>query len=458
MFFLYSDRIAQIFLPIYFTIIVTTMPFGLANAEPSNLNTTNTIDPTHRFSLRYNSTLIQIKPEPRWNMEVWIEAAPSVLSQIEKVTYVPYPKFEGKIFNITSVNNKFALYMNVFAGPKVNTTVYFKDKEVIEYPTLQTSVTGPLEVFPINLDLNPSINGLTAVINGNATATRGSISKIQVDWGDGNFSKGNFPFSHNYTKTIARTINVTAFSSLGIHVDRSIATSPLLLEKSIPKDSAFNISPKGNAILNVSTSFSNMQDNIPMDYNISGILTSNANGSGIPRQSIIINLVWKEHPEFRNTTHKVLTQGNGYYTYAETLTLAEGNYKILVKPESHIYAGLSVTKDLFVHGHPITQDQLITYLVAFIGITIAAIGAIVKVPSFFTSVKQGNNLSNYMSIINKRHHEFIIEKSIDENQFLKDLEDIRSKVTNLLEQRKISENQYRMLDDKITYLADKAEK
>jgi hypothetical protein len=63
-----------------------------------------------------------------------------------------------------------------------------------------------------------------------------------------------------------------------------------------------------------------------------------------------------------------------------------------------------------------------------------------------------------MSMINNRHYEFIFEKSLDKNQFLKHLEDIRTKVTNLPENRKISENQYRMLDEQITYLTDKVEK
>jgi hypothetical protein len=52
-----------------------------------------------------------------------------VSQDILSVSYLPYPKFtnNNQIINKTSFENKFALNMNVFAGPRINATIYFKD-------------------------------------------------------------------------------------------------------------------------------------------------------------------------------------------------------------------------------------------------------------------------------------------------------------------------------------------
>jgi hypothetical protein len=119
---------------------------------------------------------------------------------------------------------------------------------------------------------------------------------------------------------------------------------------------------------------------------------------------------------------------------------------------------LSGSKDLVVHSHPWTSDQLITYLEIVIGAAVTVIGVILKVLSYFTARKQSKNLSKYVSKINKKYNEFNEEKSIDKNQFVKALEDIRSNITYLLERRGINENQYKMIDDKIANYLDKIAK
>jgi hypothetical protein len=67
-------------------------------------------------------------------------------------------------------------------------------------------------------------------------------------------------------------------------------------------------------------------------------------------------------------------------------------------------------------------------------------------------------LSKYVSKINKKYKQFNEEKSIDKNQFVKALEDIRNNITYLLERRGINENQFKMIDDKIAYYFDKVAK
>jgi pYEATS domain-containing protein involved in immunity len=443
----------------------TTSYVASAVADNSSLNrdppVTNTMDEAHKFSLRYNSTLVQTKPQARWNMTVWVETDPKVLLQIEKVSYLPYPFFtnNNQVINVSSFENNFALSMNVFAGPRINATVYFKDHKVIRYPPLQTFVTGPHEVFPIEFILDPSISGLNATINGKAIAKQGNITEISVDWGDGNSSKGNFPFLHNYSRSIPDLINITAFSNLGLFQSQSISTSPLIVQRSIPKDSSVDISTKAKAVLNVSTSLSSMPDNVPMKYNISGTLSSTLNNSGIVSQPILIDMFWVEHPDIYNRPEHVKTGENGYYSFQDNnLALQAGNYKITVRPEKPIYAGLSGSKDLVVHPHPWTSDQLITYLGIGIGAAVTVIGVILKVPSYFTAIKQSNNLSTYISKVNNKYNEFNEEKSIDKNQFVQDLENIRSNITYLLEKRDLSENQYKMIDDKIAYYLDKVSK
>ena len=280
--------------------------------------------------------------------------------------------------------------MNVFAGPRINATVYFKDHKIIKYPTLRTFVTGPPEVFPIDFILDPSISGLTATINGKATAKQGNITEINVDWGDGNSSKGNFPFLHNYSKSIPNLINITAFSSLGIFQSQSISTIPLIVQRSVPKDSSVDVSTKANAVFNVSTSLSSMPDNLPMKYNISGTLSSTLNNSGIVDQPILIRIRWIEHPDIYDITVNPhpRTGENGYYSYQDNnLALQAGNYKIIARPESPVYAGLSGSKDLVVHAHPLTSDQLITILGIGIGAAVAAYWDRIKRTKLFHSKK-----------------------------------------------------------------------
>jgi hypothetical protein len=46
------------------------------------------MDEAHKFSLRYNSSVIETKPQLRWNMSVWIEAEPEVLQLIKHVSAI----------------------------------------------------------------------------------------------------------------------------------------------------------------------------------------------------------------------------------------------------------------------------------------------------------------------------------------------------------------------------------
>jgi len=413
----------------------------------------NTMDTSYKFSLKYNSTVLEKEPEPRWKMTVWIEADPSVLQNIERVSYHLHPSetFPEPVQNISSPENKFALQLNVIAGPRISATVYFKDNHVVTAPLLRTFVTGSPELFPIELTIDPKLTGLNIIIDGKAIAKEGEISKISVDWGDGNSSEGNFPFSHKYSKTGPYTINVTAQNSFGIFVTRSVQTNALLLEKNIQKESSFRISAKENAALNVATSSPSIPDNTPITYTIRGTLSS-LNGSDVNNQTLLINLLSVDHPELYNVTEQVYTKNNGNYEYKnENLNLRQGTYKILVKPTGPRYTELDAAEVLIVLPQPLTSDQLIQYLALVIGIGGTIIGATLKVPNYLTGIKHSKHFSTYIEKINNKYKEFNnTTKPVNKKQYLDDFDALRSKIIYMLERGDINEDQYKMLDDKVS--------
>lgn len=154
-------------------------------------------------------------------------------------------------------------------------------------------------------------------MNGQAITNAGVITNIQVDWGDKASSNSRFfPFVHTYSKAGLYTITVTAYIKLGIlswSVSRSVQTSELTLENSIPKGSPVIISTKANAILNLSTSTTNIQDNIPVTYKLDGSLV-NRTGYPISQQSIRINIRWIEHPDLYNNNDTAKTDKSGYFS------------------------------------------------------------------------------------------------------------------------------------------------
>ena len=68
----------------------------------------------------------------------------------------------------------------------------------------------------VDVTLNtPQINGYTVMVNGAATTTSGTISTIQVNWGDGTTTTGWFPFTHTYQSSGSFSLFATAQNSNG---------------------------------------------------------------------------------------------------------------------------------------------------------------------------------------------------------------------------------------------------
>ena len=129
--------------------------------------------------------------------------------------------------------------------------------------------------------------------------------------------------------------------------------------------------------------------------------------------------------------------------------------KVLVQVPSH--PGLNATRSLIVLDRPLTTDQLITYLFGAVAAAVGISGVITKVPDYFISRKQVNYLGMYMQQINKKYDEFnkVGNGVHSKQQYLDDLENIRDTITYLLQRRSISENQFKMLDDKISDYQEK---
>jgi len=386
-----------------------------------------------------------------------MKAVPQVLRNIQKVNYLAYPGFMGPngtySVNITSMENKFALGpLNVYAGPRINATVFFRDNQVIKYPTLRTAVQCTPQTCPILFTVIPKLSGLNIKLDGSEES--GNIVKIHVAWGDGTTNEGHFPFMHKYSKPGLYTVTIAATSNLRVTVSQSIQTTTLLLENSIPKGSAFGVSAKANAALSVNTTASSIQDNTPISFIISGKLSS-LNDSVVTNVPLDINIFLVANHNLYDVTYTQPTGANGTYkqVFDNFNLLNDGLYKIIVKPTGQRYSTLNATKDLTVMPHPLTTDQLVTYLFAAIGAVVAVIGGVVKIPSYITQVKQSNNFRLYLLYLNFEYSRYKKTKNpspTDKDRYLDALETSRNNFMDLVASRKITANQYNMLDDLVS--------
>ncbi len=419
---------------------------------------------SNNITLKNSSFTFSPTIPPRWAFIVCIQASHQYLSQIRNVIYhVSQPNtLQTNEANATSPMDNFSSVLSVVGGFPLAATLYFKNGTGIELGPLNIRPTIPhgYETLSlINLNLHPTMTSLlNATINGEVTSKEGNITKIHVDWGDNKTSESNkfpfFPFLHNYSKAgqLPPTINVTAYSSVGLSQSQSVQTQTLLVQRSVTKDSSVGVNTYGT--VNASTTSPSIPEDSSTPFTVWGTLSNSTNGSGIRNQPInIIFLNIANIPSYETPPIHTYADGNYSYSYPNLNFLSHGQYKVLVKVLGHNkFAGLNATKDLIVLARPLTSDQLVTYLATGIGVTVTIIGIITKVPGYFTSKKQANYLSMYMEMINKKYNEFNKDGNGRHNkrQYLNNLEDIRNAITYLLQRRDINENQFKMLDDKIS--------
>jgi hypothetical protein len=86
-----------------------------------------------------------------------------------------------------------------------------------------------------------------------------------------------------------------------------------------------------------------------------------------------------------------------------------------------------------------------------IGTGAAATGAIVTVPGFLKGRKQSKFLATYLLKIHNKYDELCkTTKPTNKNEYLDSLDALRCDIIYLLQKGDINENQYKMLDDRIT--------
>jgi hypothetical protein len=261
-----------------------------------------------------------------------------------------------------------------------------------------------------------------------------------------------FPFSHDYSKAGPYTINVTGTTYYNASISQSVYTEALLLQRSIPSDSSVGV--KGIYTVNVSTSSLRIPKASSNPFIVSGILSYITNGSGVKKQPITIKLLDitnMSSPYYTPLHIRTIDNGSFSYKYSSLNSLSPGDYKVLVSTQFPAIPGLNATRNLIVEADPFTADQLYKGIAIIIG-ALALMTSYLKIPNYFNSRKQVNNLGIYMKDINEKYNEFNydVNGTYNKREYLHDLEDIRDTITYLLRRRDINENQFKMLDDKIT--------
>jgi hypothetical protein len=400
---------------------------------------------------------------PLSNVTAWIEADPRVLQQISKVDYKAFPNFtcpncrNGTYFtSIQDLHNNFAIYLTVYAGPKINTTVYFKDGLNVTLPIKQISIP----CFPFcsisfsnaQLTLN-SDKSWNAKVEGVAITKVGKINKTARDWGDGGqkdeFLNNKFSFTHHYSSLGPYIIKVTATTNKGVKISKDIQLADFPELKDQPKESDYKISINADTVLNVDTTSPSIDSKSATSFGVSGKLI-HLNGIGRNQQELNITLFKADDLGNKRNAPILLTDNNGIYVYKfDPENHDKGNYKVMVIPINASYNHLNVTTNLVVTDSPMTFDQFIQYLSLGIGIAAGVLGAIIKVPTYLSNNRKRNNTSNSIKEINEIYKNYENDTQ-NKNKYLKELKILPDKFPNLLTRGNIAEDQFKFLDDIIT--------
>jgi hypothetical protein len=437
-------------LSLYVPIVLIIMPYiisQIASVSATPLNNDSAIkgemDEAHTFSLQYNSSVIQTEPNPRWNMTVWIDASPLVLKQIDRVVYHPYPGWNNSAYPGIP-EEKFALFLpSIYAGPIINSTVYFKDNRSITYDKFRTSVPIPFDIMKLNI----TYQGLTVTLDERIDTDFGNITNINISWGDGKSASGNFPINHTYLEKSLYTIIVTASTTRNILLSESINTIGFSPDKD----------ERANAKLTLYTNYDSqiksqaLLENRPFTLSVYGNLTEYAGNKGIPNQRLELSFLNPQNILIDEKTLEPTKPDSGHYSYDFSVKpLPTGLYRLIVQGKDN-YSSISQAQDILIPVHQITISDLFATSGLIIGVASGVSGLVSALAVYVVSRIRIKNLGNFMTrIINEYKKYKKTTDQVERHKYISRFENMREEILEMLQKGKIDENKYQMLDQKIS--------
>jgi hypothetical protein len=190
---------------------------------------------------------------------------------------------------------------------------------------------------------------------------------------------------------------------------------------------------------------------------VSGALGNLINGTGI-NEKLSIGVFDSIGSPVADTGEDT-TEKDGKFTFKpDTKDLKNGRYEIRVQPKSDQYRQLVSTADLIVNPHVLTVEEL----GAYIGIAAAAIGFVAFLPqirNYFSNKRQRRNMAKQMDELNDIYDRFTSElKQADSQVIRNELLRKRDFIVTMYKDNQISQEQYSMLDGKISEYFDKLPK
>jgi len=125
-----------------------------------------------------------------------------------------------------------------------------------------------------------------------------------------------------------------------------------------------------------------IEENVPSDIIVEGLLGNLINGTGIKNQMISAYVVDSNGRAVSPATNEPTSEDESFLsTIKDVKLLAENNtYSLFIKPTSSFYSGLNITSGLDVRKHVLTFEDVIPILGTYFGVVTAGIAAFAFIP------------------------------------------------------------------------------
>ena len=391
-----------------------------------------------------------IVPNTLYNVKVAIDTPLTILSQIDHVTYFFHSTFPKKEVKNHNREDFFALSFNGSGLFLLRADITFINGSSIELRKPIEIGSGYILPPDLNVDIK-NTTGNTITISGEAISVK-NITKIFVQWGDDeedNLNLTEFNLSHTYDKAARYEIIITVYDNDNLSTTKSILTNDLYLNNFFKDQPFIDFDTKIQATLRIfdMTEFVVEKPNTETPISIRGSL-STLNGSALDNKLISIAIL-QDNIVKRNYTE--LTQDNGIFSKEISSTLPPGKYELLVQPIQYPYSQLRLINDFLILKHQLTSEELITYTGSIVGLGVAVIGIVTKIPPYLTSKKQKSVLRQWLIDMNYIYKKY----KKDTQQCLENLENLKNSLIQMLYKGKINEDQYEMLDKKVSDYIEK---